>query len=194
VLLSGPCAISSATIYDNTATDALISYFYSAYPVTEIGDRVTFGGTERYLTGASVEFFIRGTGAGTFSAIMQLYQNGSPAGATIGAPVQVNGLAIARSGFLVVDFAFPELLVPDTVVFGVSMSNVVGALDPGLNAYRGPSGSGGAPAIGASNLAEVFTGTPLSRRPTSATVGNLYFRATANAASLLTLIALRRRR
>ena len=130
-----------------------------------------------------MEFFNRGTAAGTFSAIMQLYQDGSPAGATIGSPVQVNGLAIARNGFLVVDFALPELLVPNTVVFGVSVSNLVGALDLGLNAYRGPGGSNGAPAIGTSNLAEVFTGTSLSRGPTSATVGNLYFRARANAAS-----------
>jgi hypothetical protein len=199
LLASALLPASAATIYDNTSTDTFTTYFFSATGATAIGDSIGFGGTERLLTSAAVQFFNLGAVRGSFSAILQLYAVGSPVGATIGAPVQVDNLDIDSQQSLTVSFAFPNLLVSDFLVFAVSVANVDTGLDLGLNSFTGPAGpiTPAPPAIGTSDLDSIIFGMPFADGPTepSAGRGNLYFFATAVApsndipepASLLTL-------
>ena len=50
----GAGASPAATIvYDNTAKDTLITYFYSTGPYIGIGDAITLGGTDRVLDSAT---------------------------------------------------------------------------------------------------------------------------------------------
>ena len=67
--LAGAASSLAGTIYNNTSTDTLVTYFYSTGPYTLIGDSISLGGADRTLTDASIQFFNQGS-AGTFSATL----------------------------------------------------------------------------------------------------------------------------
>lgn len=187
----------AGTIYNNTTTDTLISYFYSTGPYSQIGDSITLGGTDRTLTDATVQFYNNGT-AGTFSAILSFWNVGAPVGSQIGSSFTVNSIAMSQFDILNVTFSSLNLLVPNNLVFTIALSNVSSnTMDIGLNAFEAPS-------VGSSNNAAIITGSPFATGATTAGEGNLYLRLEATTvpepatitlagAALLALGAARRR-
>jgi hypothetical protein len=170
--LVAPVAVQAATVYDNSATDTLITYLYSATGATRIGDLVTLAGTDRILTGVAVPFFNAGN-SGSFDAQLDVYAGGAPVGGLLGT-ASATGNAIGGLDILTVIFSGLNFLVPDTMAFAVSVSNVTSGLDLGLNAFEPPS-------VGASNTSQILldSGAGLATGSTAAGEGNLYFVAMA---------------
>jgi hypothetical protein len=175
----GAGASPAATIvYDNTGKDTLKTYFYSVGPFEGIGDAITLGGTDRLLNSATVQFYNSFDAIGTFTATMNFFEAGSPAGAPIGGPYVVDNIAIPGVDIFNVTFTNLNLLVPDNLVFIVGISNVTGNVDLGLNAYTTPSpGSSDDAAIVVNNGSGFVTG------PTVQGEGNLYLILDANTPS-----------
>lgn len=158
------------TIYDNTTTDTLITYFYSTGPFTQIGDSVTLGGTDRFLNSASVQFFNNGAG-GTFTASLSFFNPGAPVGSQVGSSYVLNGLSINSLDILTVAFSNLNLQwTGDDLVFAVAISNVGAGMDLGLNAFEPPK-------VGSSNNGSIIvnSGSGFSTGATAAGQGNLYF-------------------
>jgi hypothetical protein len=165
-----PSALWSAPVYDNSATDTLLTYVYSVGPYSEIGDAVTLGGTDRTLTDASVQFFNLGAAGGTFDATLRLYSlSQNPLGS-----FQNTGLTIGGTDILTVSFSGLNLTVPDAFIFTVGVSNVAAGLDLGLNAFEPPG-------VGQSDSESIIVdgGTGLAESLTARGQGNLYFVANA---------------
>jgi hypothetical protein len=175
----GAGASPAATIvYDNTATDTQVTYFYSTGPYVGIGDSITLGGTDRVLDSATVQFYNALKSTGTFSATLNFYEAGSPAGAPIGGQYVVDNILIPFQDIVNVTFTNLNLLVPDNLAFLVGITNVTGTVDLGLNAYTAPSpGSSDDAAIVVSNGSFIQTGS------TARGEGNLYLILDANTPS-----------
>ena len=175
----GAGASPAATIvYNNTTTDTLRTYFYSAGPFAGIGDSITLGGTDRLLNSATVQFYNNFDAIGTFTATMNFYEAGSPAGAPIGGPYFVDNIAIPGADLFNVTFTNLNLLVPDSLVFIVGISNVTGNVDLGLNAYTSPTpGSSDDAAFVVNNGSGFVTGPAVKGE------GNLYLTLDANTPS-----------
>lgn len=173
-LLCSPHA-SAATVYDNTSTDTLNTYIYSALGAQQIGDVVTLAGTERLLTDVSVQFFNLSTTAGSFDATLRFYDSTVPVpvGAQIGASYTSTAIAIGGLDIRTVTFTGLNLVVPDSIVFTVQVLNA-GTLDLGLNAFEPPT-------LGSSDNATLVWGNPgsLAVGLAGAGTGNLYFQANA---------------
>lgn len=201
VVMACSSAAAPITLYDNTANDTLVTYLYSAGGFTAIGDAISLAGTERTLNSASVQFFNLGS-AGTFSASLTFHDAGSPVGSQIGSSYIIDGISMDALDIRTVTFSNLGLPVPgDGLVFMVAVSNILGDMDLGLNAFAPPS-------IGSSNSESIIVNDGLGflEAATSAGEGNLYFRldataipepstlAAAGSALLLGLACMRRRR
>ncbi len=153
-------------------TDTLQTYIYSAGAYTQIGDVVELGGTERTLTDASVQFFNNGS-AGTFDAVLRLYEASPTVGALLGT-YQLSGLSIGGFDILTATFGGLNLAVPDQIAFAVEVANVASGLDLGLNVFQPPS-------VGTSSDDRflVNAGSGLVDAVAAAGQGNLYFVANA---------------
>lgn len=178
----------ASPVYSNTTTDTLITYVYSAIGADHIGDTVTLEGFHRTVTNASVQFFNLGAG-GTFSAALSFWNVGAPVGAQIGASYLLDGLSIGALDILTVTFGNLDLLVPDSVVVTVAISNVASGVDLGLNAFEPPS-------IGTSDSASIIVGVgngpaaSFSASSTNAGVGNLYLHLEATSVPEPTMLVL----
>lgn len=197
--LVGATTSPAATVYDNTDEDTFLTYFYSSLGATQLGDSITLAGTDRLLSSATVQFFNNGL-AGTFDATLRFWDLGSP-NTQIG-PSFVQSASIGEFGILDVTFSGLDLLVPDSLIFTVAVSNLSNApnMDLGLNAFRGMM-------IGSSNNSAIIFGTggpSLQVGSTGTDEGNLYFRLETAAvpeptsmmlagAALVGLLAARRR-
>jgi hypothetical protein len=182
VAFTGATAGSAATVYDNTSTDTLITYFYSTGPYSEIGDSVTLGGTERLLTSATVQFFNLGD-AGLFDATLSFWETGIPVGAQIGSSFLQSGNESIGLDIVTVTFSNLNLLVPDSLVFSVAISNLNsnGVMDLGLNAFAPQS-------VGGSNNETIVTRIGSSDFETGVTAigeGNLYLQLEATEANVV---------
>ena len=178
ILVLASAGIAQASVvYNNTATDTLQSYLYSAGAYSQIGDTITLGGTDRTLTDATVQFFNLSESAGTFSASLRFWNTGAPVGSQIGSTFTVNSQAISSFGIANVTFAGLNLVVPNSLVFTVSVANF-GFTDLGLNAFEPPS-------VGSSDNAQIITrdASTFSATATTAGQGNLYLLLNATTVS-----------
>lgn len=174
-------SLSASTIYDNTTTDTNLSWIYSALGVTQIGDTVTLGGTDRLLGSATVQFFNFASTAGAFDAILRLWAVGSPVGAQIGTDFLVSNIAVSGydlntpgSGIVTVTFNNLNVVVPNNLVFTLETANPTGGVDMGVNIF-GPS-----PSVGSSNDQEIVTNNGgFIAQAVNPGEGNLYLQLTA---------------
>ena len=160
---------NAGVVFNNTATDTGFTQVYSSLGVTQIGDTVTLGGTDRFLSSATVQFF-DDAAAGTFAATLRFYNVGAPVGAQIGSAYTVTGQSIAANGIANVTFFGLSLTVPNNVVFTVQVSNVTGGADLGLNVFDPPT-------VGSasnSTFIDSIDGTTFATRNAAAGQGNFY--------------------
>src|SRR5262245_22309411 len=131
-LMALPCMVSAqlfgGTIYSNTTTDTLDTLAYGANGFTQIGDQVHLAGVDRLATLATVQFFNLGL-AGTFDATLRFFNVGAPVGSQIGSAFVLTGIAAPANDIFNVAFTLPNLLVPDELIFTVS----VGGSSAGVN-------------------------------------------------------------
>lgn len=199
-------SLSASVVYDNTTTDLNLSYIFSTNGATQFGDVVTLGGTDRFLTSATVQFFNAAATAGTFDTTLRLWQVGSPVGAQIGPNFTLTGLNITGfdintpgSGILTVTFTGLNVLVPNSLAFSLSVANPTGGVDMGVNIF-GPT-----PGTGTSDPDSLLwdIGNGLATASVAAGEGNLYLQLNAvpepssillfSGAALVGLLRLRRR-
>lgn len=189
----------AAIVYSNITTDRGDTLAYAVNGFTQIGDTITLAGTDRYATQATVQFFNAGTNSGTFSATLRLFNIGSPVGSQIGTDYVLDLIAAPLSGQTGFNVAFtvPGVLVPDDLIFTVSVSNQSSGVNIlGLDYYEPPT-------IGSSNSATAIANTGASFITASSTY-NLFFELQAetvpepatigiSAAALAGLLLLRRK-
>lgn len=138
--LVAAASLHAAPVYDNTTTDTLQTISYSASAFSEIGDRITLGGTERHVSTATAQFF-NGGGEGSFAATLNFYDaaSGNPGvGGSLGTFTVTVG-SIGAGGILDVNWSLGGLLLPDDVVFTVAVNQVSNGLDLGLNLFDAPT-------------------------------------------------------
>jgi hypothetical protein len=172
--LAGAVTGSAEVIYNNTANDTFVTYFFSTGPYDEIGDMVNLGGTSRLLTDASIQFYNGSSNSGTFTALLSFWNVGSPVGSQIGSTYSV-GASIGAFDILTVNFTNLNLFVPSSLIFTVGVANVTPGLDLGLNVFTDPSNPG------SSNDARIIlnqTGV-FSEGITNPGEGNLYLQLQA---------------
>jgi hypothetical protein len=143
IVVAAACVFSTsafaALVYDNSATDTGDTLVYAANSFTQIGDQVHLAGTGRLTTSATVQFFNLGA-AGTFDAALGLFNVGSPVGSQIGSSFVLTGIPVANNGIVNVNFGLPNLLVPDDLIFLVSVANFsVGVNVLGLDMFEPPT-------------------------------------------------------
>jgi len=198
------CAAScrAEIIYDNTSIDSggYVSY-NGVPPFSNIGDTVTLGGTNRFLTGAQVQLFNNSSVSGTYDATLYLWQVGSPVGSLLGAFTRT-GIPIGAFGFPNVDFTNLNVTVPDSLVFTVAVSNVSSGLNLGQGLYVGPtigsSDNGSLIIAQGSTFSEVVSGgfgnvyLRLTSDPVSSAVPEPSTISMSGGAALLLLLAVRR--
>ncbi len=120
-------------------TDTGDTLGYAANGFTQIGDQLLLAGTARFGTLATVQFFNDGS-MGTFDATLRFFNVGSPVGSQIGSNVVLTGIAVPASSTLNVAFALPNLLLPDNVIFTVSVANASNGVDiVGLDMLEPPT-------------------------------------------------------
>jgi riboflavin synthase alpha subunit len=142
-------SVSADTIYSNNTTDLANSIQYTANGYTQLGDTIALGGTARFVTQASTQFFNFDSSSTTFSATLSLYAvgtGGNVVGALLGS-YTVNGVSItgfnaniAASGLTNVTFSNLNVTVPDNVIFVLSVANITSrSADLGLELYDPPT-------------------------------------------------------
>jgi hypothetical protein len=164
-------------IYDNTTNDSGDFFPYNgSTPFSHIGDTVTLGGTDRFLTGAQIQLFNNSAVSGSYDATLYLWEVGSPVGTLLGSFTRA-GISIGAFGFPNVDFTNLNLVVPHTLVFTVALSNVSSGLNLGMGLYTGPT-------TGLSNNGTMIVaqGSTFSEGA-ALNFGNAYLRLTADAGS-----------
>ena len=168
LVLAGASVAQASVVYNNTTTDTLQTFVYTAAGISELGDTITLGGTARTLTDATVQFFNLSDGGGTFDASLRFWNTGAPVGSQIGSTYTVNSQSISGLGTTNVTFSGLNLLVPNTLIFTVSVANF-GFTDLGLNSFEPPS-------VGSSNNAQIITRNAAGflAAATTAGEGNLY--------------------
>lgn len=167
-------ATAGGIVYDNTSTDTLNTIFYSAGTYQQIGDLVTLGGIGRNLSGATVQFFNNGD-AGTFDAVLRLWNQGAPVGSQIGTGYQLTGLGIDSGVTKNVTFLLPNLLVPDNLVATVQLLNASTGTDLGLDLFDPPT-------LGSSDNTQLIVndGTGFSTSSVARGSGDLYLQLTGD--------------
>lgn len=175
ILTLAAAAAPAAVIYSNTATDSGDTILFSVGPFTEIGDRITLGGTARLAQQGEVEFFNLGA-AGTFDAKLRFYQAGAPVGAPL-LEYALTGLAAPELLSFRTTFQLGGELLPEELVFTVEISNVSAGVDLGLNLYDPPFAPGDS-----STAFLIVRGNNYSEQAAGAN-SNLYFLLTANEAT-----------
>lgn len=145
--LFGSAAATAANIvYSNTTTDTIDTVLYSLGPYAELGDQIHLAGTDRTATLAVAQFYNIGA-AGTFDAILRLYDVGSPVGSQIGSSVTVTGIsapggcpgACPANGFNV-NFVL-NTTVPTDLIFTLAIANASMGTDIGVEMFE-PPGTG----------------------------------------------------
>jgi hypothetical protein len=179
LLTLGASSLFGSTVYLNDVTDTGNTVQYSANGYTAIGDQITLGGTSRFATDASTQFFNALSTSGTFDTTLSLYSVGvSPAvvGTLLGAytvtGVPISGFDINNpltSGTTNVTFFGLNVTVPDSVIFILTIANVSNA-DLGLTLFDPPT-------IGSSDNASFITndGTGFSLNSAGAGFSNVNF-------------------
>lgn len=132
-----PVARANLLLYDNTTTDTLATVLYSLGPYAALGDQIHLvsAGTANQ---AKVQMFNNG-GAGTFNAELDFFNAGSPLGSPLGS---FNLAGISSLGLDVIDLTFGlggGLMLPQDLVFTVSVSNLSPNMDLGLNMFEPPT-------------------------------------------------------
>ena len=126
---------SGVTIaYRNNTFDTGNSMVFSVEGATELGDLVTldpFGNS--LLTQVTVQFFNLGT-TGTFDAVIRIVDASLM---EIGL-VTLTGISAPEATSVDVTFSFPSLLIPGTIGIAISLANVTGGADLGLNLFDSP--------------------------------------------------------
>jgi hypothetical protein len=175
-VVAAACIFSTSAfatiVYDDTTTDTGDTLAYVANGFTQIGDQVHLAGTDRLAASATVQFFNFGA-AGTFDATLGLFNVGSPVGAQIGSSFVLTGIAAPRNDIFNVSFSLPNLLVPDNLIFLVSVANFSAGVNIlGLDMFEPPTvgSSSNAFAIARDSVGFVTTGTANE---------NVFFRLTA---------------
>jgi len=136
LLLTAP--LHAAIVYSNTTADTGDTLVYAANGFTQIGDQIQLAGTARVATSATVQFFSDGL-AGTFDATLRLFNVGSPVGAQIGPNFIQTGIAAPANDVLNVTFTLPNILVPDSLIFTVSVANLSAGVDiAGVDMFEPP--------------------------------------------------------
>jgi hypothetical protein len=136
------CAFGDTIVYSNVTTDTGDALVYSANGYTQIGDQLTLAGTDRLATFATVQFSNDST-TGTFDATLAFFNvgpnSGNPVGSQIGSNIVTTGTAIAQNGIANVNFTVPNILLPDNVIFTVTVSSLTGGVDLGLDMFEAPT-------------------------------------------------------
>lgn len=195
-------ALHASPVYDNATTDIGDTALYSTGPYTAIGDQIHLGGTQRVGTTASTQFYNAGTSGGSFAATLNLYAVGSspasPVGSLLGSFITV-GNSINAGDVLNVDWALGGLILPDDLVFTVTIGAIRGNVDLGLTVFDPPT-------VGSSSNQYFIVGSGGVFSQGSQLNGhdNIFFRLDATvpepattgmvALSLLTMVGLRSRR
>lgn len=162
-----PTAVAG-TVYDNTTTDTFGTLFFSVGSYQQIGDLVLLDGTDRSLTGASVQFYNGGDAAGTFSAILRLWNPDTLM--QIGDDYQLDQLEIGASSVGTYSFFLPNLLVPDSLIATLAVLHFSDGMDLGLDLFDPP-------AFGRSDNTSLIVGNEsLQTSATAEGSGNLYLR------------------
>ena len=138
--ISSPLLFADTIVYNNTTTDTGDTLTYSVGPYTEIGDQIQLGGTDRYATTATVQFYNNGDSAGTFDATLTLLNVGSPVGSVIG-NYTVTGISAPLGGVsgFNVNFTGLNTTVPNDLVFAVSVGNETRGVNMGLDLFEPPT-------------------------------------------------------
>ncbi len=137
--LLGASALQASIIYSNTTTDTNGTVFFSTGPYTEIGDTITFAGTARAVNTAVLQFYDAGISSGLFDATLRFYLAGAPVGSQIGGNFVTSSVPITSGGTANASFNLGGLVLPDTVVFTVSVTNNSPQLDIGLTLFDPPT-------------------------------------------------------
>jgi hypothetical protein len=174
--LLGASALQGGLIYSNTTTDTNGTLFFSTGPYTEVGDTVTFAGTERAVNTAMLQFFDVGASSGTFDATLRFYRTGAPVGSQIGGNFVTTSVLITSGATANASFNLGGLVLPDTVVFTVAVTNGSPQLDIGLTLFDPPT-------VGSSDNSFyiVRNGSAFSSGSQGNSQDNLYFSVDASA-------------
>ena len=147
-VLALSCVLSTSAlgsiVYNNTtpANDTGDDLQYGSNTFSQLGDQIHLGGTDRLGTTATVEFFNLGS-AGTFDATLRLFGVGSPVGAQVGSDFTIVGISAVAADIFDVAFTLPGLLLPDDLIFTVSIANQsAGVQIIGLEMYAPPPATG----------------------------------------------------
>ena len=132
-------AFASTIVYSNTTTDTGDTLGYTANGFTQIGDQIQLAGVDRLASMATVQFFNDGS-SGTFDATLRLFNVGSPVGTQIGSDFVLTGISAPASDVFNVAFNLADLVVPDNLIFTVSVANPSAGVDiVGLDMFEPPT-------------------------------------------------------
>ena len=120
--LTAAQAFGGSIVYSNTTTDIDESFSIVANGFTQVGDQIQLAGTDRLATQAKVEFFNLGD-SGTVDATLQLFNVGAPVGSQIGSGITLTGISAPGGSEFDATFALPNLMVPDNLIFMLSIAN-----------------------------------------------------------------------
>jgi hypothetical protein len=139
MLLVLGCAPGAGTtiMYDNTVNPTPDTVFYSIGPYTALGDQIHLISTG-IATQAEVEIF-NDLAGGTFDAELDLFAVGSPVGALLGSFDLTDLVSVGSD---VIDMTFDlgaGLLVPQDLIFTVSVSDVSAGMDLGVDMFEPPT-------------------------------------------------------
>jgi hypothetical protein len=170
------CAFGSIG-YSNTTTDTLTDISYLVNGFSQIGDEITLSTPDFVATSATVQYYSDGS-AGIFDATLQLFNVGSPVGTQIGSNFVVTRISVAGDpggDEVNVTFSLPNLLVPENLIFTVSIGNQSnGVFIDGLELYDPPTIGYSDPTFAIANSGSGLT--------TISTIDNLSFELDGTAA------------
>lgn len=134
-----PGARAATVLYSNTTTDTLQTFLFSAIqpPYSALGDEIHLSSAGT-ASQAQIELFNNGD-AGTFDATLDFFNIGAPVGALLGTYSVTN---ISSAGQDVIDLAFDlagGLVVPQDLIFTVSVSNTSPNMDLGVDMFEPPT-------------------------------------------------------
>ena len=167
-LVTGVCR--AGPVYDNTSVDTFNSVMFST-GYAQLGDQVHLAAPSQ-LASLETQFFNLG-GDTTFDATLRFYMTGTLT--QIGASFTVTGLSIGAFESLNVAFLdLGGLYVPADVIVMLSIGNLSGDGDLGLNLFD-------APTVGSSSNQSYFAdaGAGLVEESTLSGIDNVYFRISA---------------